>query len=101
MSLKAKIEAVIYAAEDPVTLEQIATLLGDELQAELRAEAATEQAQLPIDEATSADAASAAPEVSDSPAPGLAVETGLAPSAGKDGADKKAVHKALKQKLLG
>jgi segregation and condensation protein B len=35
MSLKAKIEAVIYASEEPVTLAQLAGLLGDEAQAEL------------------------------------------------------------------
>jgi len=31
MSLKAKIEAIIYAAEDPVTLDQMAVILKDEL----------------------------------------------------------------------
>ncbi len=35
MSLKAKIEAVIYASEEPVTLAQLAGLLGYEAQAEL------------------------------------------------------------------
>jgi segregation and condensation protein B len=30
MSLKARIEAVIYAAEEPVTLQQLATIFGDE-----------------------------------------------------------------------
>jgi segregation and condensation protein B len=35
MSLKAKIEAVIYACEEPVTLAQLVDLLGDEAQAEL------------------------------------------------------------------
>ena len=35
MSLKAKIEAVIYASEEPVTLVQIAGLLGEEAQREL------------------------------------------------------------------
>lgn len=35
MSLKAKIEAVIYAAEEPVTLAQLMSLLGQEAQAEL------------------------------------------------------------------
>ncbi|HEX4650651.1 MAG TPA: SMC-Scp complex subunit ScpB, partial [Granulicella sp.] len=35
MSLKAKIEAVIYASEEPVTLAQLAGLLGQEAQAEL------------------------------------------------------------------
>ncbi len=40
MSLKAKIEAVIYAAEEPVTLAQLIGLLGEEGQAELDAIAA-------------------------------------------------------------
>jgi segregation and condensation protein B len=35
MSLKAKIEAVIYASEEPVTLAQLAGLLGHEAQGEL------------------------------------------------------------------
>jgi segregation and condensation protein B len=35
MSLKAKIEAVIYASEEPVTLAQLTGLLGHEAQAEL------------------------------------------------------------------
>lgn len=35
MSLKAKIEAVIYASEEPVTLTQLVGLLGEEAQAEL------------------------------------------------------------------
>ena len=35
MSLKAKIEAVIYASEEPVTLAQLTGLLGEEAQAEL------------------------------------------------------------------
>lgn len=35
MSLKAKIEAVIYAAEEPVTLQQLVSLFGEEAAAEL------------------------------------------------------------------
>src|SRR5271154_3559046 len=35
MSLKAKIEAVIYASEEPVTLAQLTGLLGQEAQQEL------------------------------------------------------------------
>ena len=44
MSLKAKIEAVIYASEEPVTLAQLTGLLGEEGQAELDAMAARQQA---------------------------------------------------------
>jgi segregation and condensation protein B len=48
MSLKSKIEAVIYASEEPVTLQQLVGLLGGEAQEELDALAA-EQASLPLD----------------------------------------------------
>jgi len=37
MSVKAKVEAVIYATEEPVTLNQLASLLKDEVLAALRA----------------------------------------------------------------
>ena len=40
MSLKAKVEAIIYATEEPVTLDQLASLLGDAAIAELRAQEA-------------------------------------------------------------
>jgi len=43
MSLKAKIEAVIYASEEPVTLAQLAGLLGQEAQAELDCAAAAQR----------------------------------------------------------
>ena len=47
MSLKAKVEAIIYATEEPVTLDQLASLLRDEVLAELRAE---EEARLALNE---------------------------------------------------
>ena len=43
MSLKAKIEAVIYASEEPVTLAQLVGLLGHEAQPELDQIAARQQ----------------------------------------------------------
>ena len=43
MSLKAKIEAVIYASEEPVTLAQLTGLLGHEAQAELDRMASAQQ----------------------------------------------------------
>jgi segregation and condensation protein B len=52
MSLKAKIEAVIYASEEPVTLAQLAGLLGHEAQAELDHLDATQHA-LALEEAGS------------------------------------------------
>jgi segregation and condensation protein B len=42
MSLPGKIEAIIYAAEEPVTLDQLATLLKRDVLAELEAQAASE-----------------------------------------------------------
>jgi segregation and condensation protein B len=55
MSLKAKVEAIIYATEEPVTLDQLASLLRDEVLTELRAE---EEARLALNEI-----------ISDGPAP--------------------------------
>lgn len=49
MSLKSKIEAVIYASEEPVTLAQLVGLLAGEAQDELDTLAA-DQAKLPLDE---------------------------------------------------
>jgi len=60
MSLKAKIEAVIYASEEPVTLAQLTGLLGQEGQAELD-RIASAQHQLALD----GEAASAAEPVSE------------------------------------
>jgi segregation and condensation protein B len=47
MSVKAKLEAIIYATEEPVTLNQLAGLLKDAVLAELHAE---EQARLALNE---------------------------------------------------
>ena len=58
MSLKAKIEAVIYASEEPVTLVQLAGLLGVEAQGELDALAAR-QHQLHLAGADAAEEQSA------------------------------------------
>jgi len=54
MSLKAKIEAVIYASEEPVTLAQLTGLLGEEGQAELETIAAQQQS-LALEDQSSAD----------------------------------------------
>jgi segregation and condensation protein B len=50
MSVKAKVEALIYATEEPVTLNQIASLLKDSVLAELRAE---EEARMALNEVIS------------------------------------------------
>ena len=55
MSLKAKIEAVIYASEEPVTLAQLLGLLGDEAQAELD-RAVSAQQTLSLNETGAAEA---------------------------------------------
>ena len=55
MSLKAKIEAVIYASEEPVTLAQLTGLLGEEGQAELDAIAAQQHSLALEDEELTAD----------------------------------------------
>jgi segregation and condensation protein B len=62
MSLKAKIEAVIYASEEPVTLVQLAGLLGQEAQSELDALAAR---QITLQIVESPDAASVEGEARD------------------------------------
>jgi len=46
MSLKAKVEAIIYAAEEPVTLEQISAALKDSLDQTEEANAASTQEQV-------------------------------------------------------
>ena len=50
MSVKAKVEALIYATEEPVTLNQLAVLLKDAVLAELRAE---EERRLALNEVVS------------------------------------------------
>ena len=50
MSLKAKVEAIIYATEEPVTLNELAALLKDAALADLRA---TEEARLALNETVS------------------------------------------------
>jgi segregation and condensation protein B len=59
MSLKAKIEAVIYASEEPVTLAQLVGLLGEEAQADL--DRATADQQTLLNEAEFEAAAGAEP----------------------------------------
>ncbi len=71
MSLKAKIEAVIYASEEPVTLLQLVGLLGLEAQGELDAIAAR-QATLHIAESR--------PENEAEPEPELPLEDAAAPA---------------------
>jgi segregation and condensation protein B len=55
MSLKAKLEAVIYASEEPVTLAQLTGLLGEEAQAELDALDSNQQSLALDDNRAAAD----------------------------------------------
>jgi segregation and condensation protein B len=87
MSLKAKIEAVIYASEEPVMLAQLISLLGEEAQAELDRIAAEQLAAQPAldlndDSSDSAAAESAsAEESSAAPAADSAESTTVEPDA--------------------
>ncbi|MBW4038529.1 MAG: SMC-Scp complex subunit ScpB [Acidobacteria bacterium] len=73
MSLKAKIEAVIYASEEPVTLAQLTGLLGEEGQAELD-DIASRQQSLAMSSQT-ADEDTAQPEEQAGDADALNAET--------------------------
>jgi segregation and condensation protein B len=61
MSLKAKLEAVVYAAEEPVTLAQLATIFAAEVSLPETPEPATEQ--IPLEGLTPEAAAEEAPGV--------------------------------------
>jgi segregation and condensation protein B len=77
MSLKAKIEAVIYASEEPVTLAQLVGVLGEEAQAEIdRADAS--QAALSLNEDGAAAALIVEPETGSESGPEVAPETDAA-----------------------
>jgi segregation and condensation protein B len=87
VSLKAKIEAVIYASEDPVTLAQLVGLLGEEAQAELDRAAAAQQAlSLNETEAQLEAAAEADPTLLPDYPPEPAAETAEPEAAGVEGA---------------
>jgi segregation and condensation protein B len=69
MSLKAKIEAVIYASEEPVTLAQLTGLLGEEGQVELEAIAAQQHSLALEDEEADEEANASADESASAPEP--------------------------------
>ncbi|HEX4006260.1 MAG TPA: SMC-Scp complex subunit ScpB [Acidobacteriaceae bacterium] len=71
MSLKARIEAVIYAAEEPVTLQQLAALFRDEVLLTRNAEVAPEApAEGELEAATQLDIGDGGPEHGPEPEPG-------------------------------
>src|SRR5579863_5089647 len=90
MSLKAKLEAVVYAAEEPVTLAQLSVIFADEVlpllnqAAEPEAEQATLAGLAPEESEQAAapeppTSESSSPEIGDTPAseePSVAAETG-------------------------
>jgi len=83
MSLKAKVEAIIYAAEEPITLEQISVLLKDVVLAEL----ASSRENLAIEEADSAaEAASEAQASEEAKSESADQESELLPELGMDSA---------------
>ena len=84
MSLKAKIEAVIYASEEPVTLTQLVGLLGDEAQAELDRSVSAQQT-LSLNELEAAEADPALGPEFDADNAGPVAEAGL--PAAPDSAD--------------
>lgn len=105
MSLKAKIEAIIYAAEEPITLENVTALVKDMVVAEegaekARAEAAAEE-QLSPEQAPQEVSAEppASPEVTDSVAP--AAEDVAPETPEQAAAAKKKADKAEEQRLKG
>jgi segregation and condensation protein B len=108
MSLKAKIEAVIYASEEPVTLAQLIGLLGQEAQAELDQVAAAQQAlALSHDDEGDEDADVLNAEVLDVPAEATASdasadgeETESAASATEDPEKKSAREEKEKNRRL-
>ena len=90
MSLKAKIEAVIYASEEPVTLQQLTGLLGLEAQAELDQIAARQQ-QLDLPGEEAPPEADTVPEAAD----GMAAE---APEVGSEQSGPEASAETSAQK---
>jgi segregation and condensation protein B len=92
MSLKAKIEAVIYASEEPVTLAQLVGLLGEEAQAELdRAVEAQQTLTLEASDDAAPEAATVpGSEVAEAMEP-VAIPEGDANSAAADASPAEAV----------
>jgi len=100
MSLKAKIEAVIYASEEPVTLAQLMGLLGQEAQTELDQIAESQQSlALSQDESSEEDADSLNAEVLEAPAEAVepAITSAEEPEAPAAAADNDSEKKASRE----
>jgi len=87
MSLKAKLEAVIYATEEPVTLNQLATLLHDAVLAEMAAE---EQARFALNQTVSDGKPEPSDEFDGSPAMDEKAFTESSPDSTPDRSGEKA-----------
>ena len=102
MSLKAKMEAVIYASEEPVTLAQLISLLGEEAQSELDRIAEAQQALALSDNEDDASDSVAAEEfaVDEEQSAAPAADTS-GPASSQDAADAAAAkaEKTRAQKL--
>src|ERR1700678_4374961 len=111
MSLKAKLEAVVYAAEEPVTLAQLATIFAAEVSLPETPEPATEQIPLeglaaaaaveeaPAEEAPALEGATSAVEDAAPVVEGTvpAVEDGEAKGEGSEGDEKKLARQRDRQ----
>jgi segregation and condensation protein B len=111
MSLKAKLEAVVYAAEEPVTLAQLATIFAAEVSLPETPEPATEQIPLeglaaaaaveeaPAEEAPALEGATSAVEDAAPVVEGTvpAVEDGSAKAEGSEGDEKKLARQRDRQ----
>src|ERR1700677_829568 len=87
MSLKAKLEAVVYAAEEPVTLAQLATIFSEEVLQGLAEEAPAEADSAPVVEEASAEETPATETVEPE-----AVEPGAAELVAGEGDEKKSAR---------
>ena len=94
MSLKAKLEAVVYAAEEPVTLAQLAVIFADEVAPLLNEAVEPEAEQIALEGlAAEADAPAATPEpASPGSENGAAPEEPSAAAEAADGDEKKAAR---------
>jgi segregation and condensation protein B len=111
MSLKPKLEAVVYAAEEPVTLAQLATIFAAEVSLPETPEPATEQIPLeglaaaaaveeaPAEEAPAVEGATSAVEDAAPVVEGTvpAVEDGSAKAEGSEGDEKKIARQRDRQ----
>jgi segregation and condensation protein B len=93
MSLKAKIEAVVYAAEEPVTLAQLAGLFAEEALEEKRVREAAAQSAEPLTPVT-ADEVAANDDAGAVSADAVAPDDGVIPALPEESAEPLTVEEA-------